>query len=140
MAAANVYLVEMGDSAIASGDGDVLELDVHVVLGCGKCMLVFESRNRDIPKAYLWTASMNREQTHKSSSKNSSLTFQEFPPVDNSRCDLNGHDMALLENDVSPSVSRNPRRYPFSRYHASISFRSNNRNDNIRDCNAPALH
>lgn len=51
VAAANVDLVEMGDTAIASGDGDILELNVHVVLGCGKCMLVFESRNRDIPRS-----------------------------------------------------------------------------------------
>ena len=31
--AADVDLVEMGDAAVAGGDGDVLELDVHVVLG-----------------------------------------------------------------------------------------------------------
>ena len=36
VAAANVDLVEMGDTAVASGDGDVLELDVHVVFGCRK--------------------------------------------------------------------------------------------------------
>lgn len=35
----DVDLVEMGDAAVAGGDGDVLELDVHVVLGCslGDC-------------------------------------------------------------------------------------------------------
>ncbi len=33
MAATDVDLVEMGDASIAGGDGDVLELDVHVVLG-----------------------------------------------------------------------------------------------------------
>ena len=32
MGAADVDLVEMGDAAVAGGDGDVLELDVHVVL------------------------------------------------------------------------------------------------------------
>lgn len=34
MASPNVDLVEMRDAAVASGDGDVLELDVHVVFGC----------------------------------------------------------------------------------------------------------
>jgi hypothetical protein len=34
VASANVDLVEMGDTAIAGSDGDVLELNVHVVLGC----------------------------------------------------------------------------------------------------------
>lgn len=34
MAATDVDLVEVGDSAVAGGDGDVLELDVHVVFGC----------------------------------------------------------------------------------------------------------
>lgn len=33
MAAADVDLVEMGDASIAGGDGDVLELDIHVVFG-----------------------------------------------------------------------------------------------------------
>lgn len=32
--ASDIDLVEVGDAAVASGDGDVLELDVHVVLGC----------------------------------------------------------------------------------------------------------
>ena len=31
MATTNIDLVEMGDASIAGGDGDVLELDVHVV-------------------------------------------------------------------------------------------------------------
>ena len=34
MAASNVDLVEMADPAVARGDGDVFELDVHVVFGC----------------------------------------------------------------------------------------------------------
>lgn len=33
MTAADVDLVKMGDAPIAGGDGDVLELDVHVVFG-----------------------------------------------------------------------------------------------------------
>lgn len=33
MAAADVDLVEMRDTTVASGDSDILELDVHVVLG-----------------------------------------------------------------------------------------------------------
>lgn len=33
MASPDVDLVEMGDAAVARGDGDVLKLDVHVVLG-----------------------------------------------------------------------------------------------------------
>lgn len=34
MATTNVDLVEMRNSAVAGGDGYVLELDVHVVFGC----------------------------------------------------------------------------------------------------------
>ena len=34
MAASNVDLVEMADTSVARGDGDVFELDVHVVFGC----------------------------------------------------------------------------------------------------------
>jgi hypothetical protein len=33
MTAADVDLVEMRDTAVASGDSNILELDVHVVLG-----------------------------------------------------------------------------------------------------------
>lgn len=33
MAASNVDLLEMGDATVASGDSDILELDIHVVLG-----------------------------------------------------------------------------------------------------------
>ncbi len=33
MTAPDVDLIEMGDASIAGGDGDVLELDVHVVFG-----------------------------------------------------------------------------------------------------------
>lgn len=34
MATADVDLVQVGDTAVACGDGDILELDVHVVFGC----------------------------------------------------------------------------------------------------------
>lgn len=37
----DVDLVEVGDAAVAGGDGDVLELDVHVVLGCAHISGVF---------------------------------------------------------------------------------------------------
>jgi hypothetical protein len=30
----NIDLVEVRDTAVASCDGDILELDVHVILGC----------------------------------------------------------------------------------------------------------
>lgn len=33
VAAANVDLIEMGDTAVAGGHSDILELNVHVVLG-----------------------------------------------------------------------------------------------------------
>lgn len=39
----DVDLVEMGDAAVAGGDGDVLELDVHVVLGCSLAIVSFSS-------------------------------------------------------------------------------------------------
>ena len=29
----NINLIEMRDAAVAGGDGDVLELDVHVIFG-----------------------------------------------------------------------------------------------------------
>lgn len=35
----DVDLVEMGNAAVAGGDGDVLELDVHVVLGCSRAIV-----------------------------------------------------------------------------------------------------
>lgn len=44
----------MGDAAVAGGNGNVLQLDVHVILG-----------------------------------------FQQFPPVDDSRCDLERNDVTL---------------------------------------------
>lgn len=34
MATPNIHLIEMRDPSIARGDGDILELDVHVILGC----------------------------------------------------------------------------------------------------------
>ena len=34
--AANVNLIEMRDATVAGGDGNVLELDVHVILSCRK--------------------------------------------------------------------------------------------------------
>lgn len=34
VAAADVDLLEMADTSVTGGDGDILELDVHVVLGC----------------------------------------------------------------------------------------------------------
>lgn len=32
MASSDVHLIQMGDTSVASGDGDILKLDVHVVL------------------------------------------------------------------------------------------------------------
>lgn len=34
MAASNVDLIQMGDSTIACGYRDILELDIHVIFGC----------------------------------------------------------------------------------------------------------
>lgn len=34
MAATDIDLIEMRDSAVACGDGDIFELDVHIVFGC----------------------------------------------------------------------------------------------------------
>lgn len=39
MASPNIDLIEMADSAIARGDGDVFELDVHVVFGYGDILV-----------------------------------------------------------------------------------------------------
>lgn len=36
MRTANVHTIEMGDSAVALGDVDVLQLAVHVVFGCAR--------------------------------------------------------------------------------------------------------
>ena len=35
MRATDVDLFEVGDTAVASSHGDIFELDVHVILGCG---------------------------------------------------------------------------------------------------------
>lgn len=37
MTSTNVDLIEMRNTAVASGDGDVFELDVHVVFGYSGC-------------------------------------------------------------------------------------------------------
>jgi len=34
VAASDIDLVQVADAPVAGGDGDILELDVHVVLGC----------------------------------------------------------------------------------------------------------
>lgn len=44
MAAANIDLVEMRDAAVAGCGGDVFKLDVHVVFGCARELLVAVSR------------------------------------------------------------------------------------------------
>ena len=36
MATPDVDLIEMGDAAVACGNGDVLQLDVHIVFDCSK--------------------------------------------------------------------------------------------------------
>jgi hypothetical protein len=53
VAAANVNLVEMGDTAIAGSDGDVLELNVHVVLGCKENQSVW-NRAKETPQKLLY--------------------------------------------------------------------------------------
>jgi hypothetical protein len=42
VATPNINLVEVRDTAIASCDGDILELNVHVVLGCAETENVSE--------------------------------------------------------------------------------------------------
>jgi hypothetical protein len=37
---ANVHLIQVADSAVARSNGDVLELNVHVVLSCAETNLV----------------------------------------------------------------------------------------------------
>lgn len=44
MAAPDVHLVEMGYAAVAGGDCDVFELDVHVVFGCFESVRSFLHR------------------------------------------------------------------------------------------------
>jgi hypothetical protein len=37
----NVNLVEMANPSITGGDGDILELDIHVIFGCDAQSLTF---------------------------------------------------------------------------------------------------
>jgi hypothetical protein len=65
VAAADVDLVEVGDTAIASSDSDILELNVHVVLSCKRNCVSFASRKWDAHQAGLGIDCQN-EQTPKS--------------------------------------------------------------------------
>lgn len=80
MAAANVDLLEMADTSVACGDGDVLELDVHVVFGCfGEVELEGELRARG-----------ERELRNQCQP-----TFDQLAAVCLAGCDLEGDDVAL---------------------------------------------
>jgi hypothetical protein len=46
VATADVDLVEMGNATVSGGDGDVLELDVHIVLGCKEKGLLVKDGSR----------------------------------------------------------------------------------------------
>lgn len=108
VAAANINLIEMGDTAIASCNGDVLQLDVHVVLGCCENMVSVESRKTDTSESCLIDWLSKIKSSLQDFEKHGSHTFQKLPPVHDAGCDLKRHDMALSKNGVS-SVSRYPR-------------------------------
>ena len=69
----------MANSPIARGNGDVFELHIHVVFGCGRVSnkASYCSRNSGISGA----VEMD--------------TFNEFATVDLARCDFEGYDMVL---------------------------------------------
>lgn len=71
--AADVDLVEMGDAAVAGGDGYVFELDVHVVFGCS-------IRQYFVSFKGVWRVVR---------------TFEELAAVGRARCDFEGDDVAL---------------------------------------------
>lgn len=50
MAAADVDLIKMADSAVARGHGDVFELDVHVVFGYSEDGVSFAASCRPLPQ------------------------------------------------------------------------------------------
>ena len=91
VAAANVDLVEMGDTAVASGHRDILQLNVHVVLGWENVSI--HLRKRTILHSCCETDSPRKR--HHEAWGIESHTFQKLPPVDDTRCDLERHDMAL---------------------------------------------
>ena len=66
VAATNVDLIKMRDTAVASGDGNILELNVHVVLGYNKNHISIEPRKKDTPRSCsLNCISISRPDTRK---------------------------------------------------------------------------
>jgi hypothetical protein len=53
VATPNVDLVEMRNTAIASCDGDILELHVHVVLGCSKRRMLAKNSTTSVNQSSL---------------------------------------------------------------------------------------
>lgn len=53
VATPNIDLVEMRDTAIASCDGDILELHVHVVLGCSERRLLAKDSTASVIQSSL---------------------------------------------------------------------------------------
>lgn len=78
MATANVDLLEVADAPVAGRDGDVAELDVHVVLG--------------------WEVLVGRSFRLRSCvmRKEGKRTLNQLAPVCDARVDLEGDDVALV--------------------------------------------
>lgn len=84
----DVHLVEMAHPPIARGDGDVLELNVHVVFGCNARVRSAPSSNIR-PKGKCGVGDLRAR------------TFEELAAIHLARGDLEGNDMALEGNRVS---------------------------------------
>ena len=79
MASSYVYLVEMADTAVTRGNGDILKLDIHIVFGCGAS--VIRPSHRQALSGQFGVEGMT--------------TFNELATVDLSRCNFEGYDMVL---------------------------------------------
>lgn len=90
MTPTNIYLVKMTDSTVTGGDGNIFELHVHVVFGCGlrEDSLVFA---RFLAVENPGIASGTEEYQER---KN---TLDQLSSINLSRRDLERNDMVLIK-------------------------------------------
>ncbi len=75
----DVHLIKMADSAVARGNRNVFELDIHVVFGCG--WISIEARCCDRLAESVDTGDM--------------ATFDELATIDLARCNFEGYNVIL---------------------------------------------
>lgn len=100
MASPNVHLVEMRDAAVARRDGDILELNVHIIFGCYAAQssvihfLVYQTLCRHMARYVMGPGTLR---SAKEQWNGAGGTFEQLSSVDLSGCDLESDDVALLE-------------------------------------------